>query len=150
MRYVYGMIGGLRQLMENTHLPSRLCGSSEYRQTEHLTCHHLRAGEREEYATGFDFLKRLCIEFAIADQPIFQSRSVFCKSGWVKYYEIVGILLHLRQIFEGIESMCLVARVAGKIKLDISISKGGCLAEESTESTLRAPPLMAYTENPPV
>lgn len=81
MRYVYGMIGGLRQLMENTHLPSRLCGSSEYRQTEHLTCHHLRAGEREEYATGFDFLKRLCIEFAIADQSIFRADLCFAKAG---------------------------------------------------------------------
>ena len=78
---VDGMVGRLRELMQNAHLAPRHGCRAEHCQTELLFRHRLRAGKREENASRTNLLKCLHIEFAIAYEGIFQRALCFANAG---------------------------------------------------------------------
>ena len=117
---VDGMVGRLRELMQDAHLAPRHGRRAEYRKAELLLRHRLRAGKREENASRTNLLKCLHIEFAIAYEGIFQRALMLCKCWRIENYKVITVIDSAKKL-ECILRKCLVTAVAWEIKLDIGI-----------------------------
>lgn len=71
------------------------------------------------------------------------------KCRWVEDNQVV-LVAHAVQVFECILGVGCVAGIAGEVEFHVFVGQVDDFAELSTECTRRAPPRMAYTENPPV
>lgn len=115
---VYGVIGRLMELMEDSHPAARLRGSGEYGLTEVIFRHNLRATEGEEYSSMTNLLQPFDIQPSIAAETIAQSLTVLGKGRRVEDDEVVGVVV-LIEIFESILGVSLMAAVTGEVEVDI-------------------------------
>ena len=118
MEYIYGVISWLMELMEDAHIAMGKGGCREDRIAEIILGDHLRAGKREENATGSYFLESLHVKASVTLEGIVKRTAVLGKGGRVEDDEIV-VATCLVEIFKGILAERLVTLVAREIELDV-------------------------------
>ena len=111
MADVDGMVGRLRELVENADAAAGLLGGGEDAHAEHVLADELRTGEgKEDSAWGY-LAECLCVETAVAAQAVLQCSSVLDESGGVEDDEIVGAVGHVVEVAEGVGGEGFVAPV---------------------------------------
>ena len=110
---VDGMVGWLGELVQDAHLSLGLGCCTENCKPELVLVHRLGTGKGEQDAAGGQFLECLGIEAAIAYQGIAQGTLVLGECRRVENDQVIGILLHVVEEFEGILGKGAVTSVLG-------------------------------------
>lgn len=86
---IHGVVGGLMELVEDTHVAAALRGGGEDGEAELLLADSLRATECEDDAAGLYLLERNGIEPCVAFQGLRYRAAMLGKGGRVEDYEVV-------------------------------------------------------------
>ena len=122
------MVGRLGELVQDAYTATRHGRCGEDGCAEVVFCHHLRAGEGEEDASGAYLLECLSIELAVAHECVAEGIFVLGKGGRVEDDEVV-LITHAVEVLEGIFGIGLVACITGEVELhvgagDVDVLKG--------------------------
>ena len=120
---IHGVIGWLRQLMQDANASARLGRGAEYSQTEVLFAHYLRAGEGEQDSSGLDLLEGDCVELAVALQGVAQHVFVLGECGRIENDQVL-VASHALQILEGVLGIRLMAGVVGEVERHVLVGQG--------------------------
>lgn len=151
MVYVYRVVCRLVELVQDSHVSPTDCGGREHGETELLLVDSLRATERKENASLFDFLQGNGVEAGVSLDGVADGVFVLGKSRGVQHDQVVVLLMaYVAEKSEGVFREGFMAFVVGEIQFDVGVSQVDCFRTTVNGMYQLTPPLMAYTEKPPV
>lgn len=120
---IHGVVGGLMELVEDTHVAAALRGGGEDGEAELLLIHGLRATEGEDDAAGLYLLERNGVEPRVAFQGLRYCAAVLGKGRRVEDNEVVT----RRGVFQELESVFgkgFMARAnGGEVERDVGVGE---------------------------
>ena len=120
---IHGVVGGLVELVEDTHVAAALRGGGEDGQAELLLADGLRAAEREDDAAGLYLLESNGVEPRVAFQGLRYRAPVLGKGGRVEDNKVVR-LGGVFQELEGIFGKGFMARAyGGEVERDVGVGE---------------------------
>ena len=127
MVYVYRVVCRLVELMQDSHVSPTDCGGREHGETELLLVDSLRAAEREENTSLFDFLQGDGVEAGVSLDGVADGVFVLGKSRGVQYDQVVVLLMaYVAEKSEGVFREGFMAFVVGEIQFDVGVSQVDC------------------------
>ena len=115
------VVNWLSELVQDAHRATTLGCRSEDSKAELLFADGLRTREGEKDATWTDLFESEGIEACVATESIAESIAVLSKCWWVEDDEVVFVF-DIIEIFEGIDCVSFVARVAWEVEFDVFVS----------------------------